>query len=304
DLKGIPTLVNRKIAPLKYGKKGNPGNQIFTDALNDELQLKKTDTIPWSGKNREMILNPISPGYLGLHYTIPLLNRDVIMNASGNKKKNDIISVSINGQTLIENIYLDKNGYTDDILSDTGLNILTLFAENFGNSLPNKGKLTLSIGGKLYVLDFADKADSAATFIVVKLYYDAANISETSFRTNPVPLQQRLEKNEKLTGDIISTSRQLTFGIWDDAVEDGDTISINIDGQWITRGFPVKKNPQFIKITLKPGPNMISFIGDNLGSIPPNTSVLEIIDGKKRKSFFMQSNLGEKNLIRIFYEVK
>ena len=85
-------------------------------------------------------------------------------------------------------------------------------------------------------------------------------------------------------------------------MEDGDSISINIDGYFLVRGFPVKNNPQFITVTLKPGANIISFIADNIGSIPPNTSVLEIIDGKKRKSFPMESGTGDKKLIKIFYD--
>ena len=55
---------------------------------------------------------------------------------------------------------------------------------------------------------------------------------------------------------------------------------------------------------IKPGPNTITYIADNLGSIPPNTSVLEIIDGNKRRSFSIETTIGENNLINIFYDVK
>ena len=55
---------------------------------------------------------------------------------------------------------------------------------------------------------------------------------------------------------------------------------------------------------MNPGPNVITFIADNLGTIPPNTSVLEIIDGKKRKSFYIETDMNKNNQIKIFYEVK
>ena len=113
-----------------------------------------------------------------------------------------------------------------------------------------------------------------------------------------------LQENEKLVGSIVATSKQVVLAIWDDAVEDGDSISININGEWIAKGFPVKKIPQFITVTLKPGGNTINFIADNLGSIPPNTSVLEIIDGKKRKSYTLETTVGENNLVKIFYDLK
>jgi hypothetical protein len=112
-----------------------------------------------------------------------------------------------------------------------------------------------------------------------------------------------LKPNEKLLGNILSTSRQVTLAIWDDAVEDGDTISININDKWVAKDFPVKKATQFLTVTLKPGPNTINFIANNLGSIPPNTSVLEIIDGKKRKAFMLETVMGENNLIKIFYQL-
>jgi hypothetical protein len=96
----------------------------------------------------------------------------------------------------------------------------------------------------------------------------------------------------------------LTFAIWDDAVEDGDSISLRINERWITQGFPVRKKPQFITVNLDPGPNYISFIADNMGSIIPNTSVLEIIDGKRRKSFHIETDLDQNNQVRIYYELR
>jgi len=55
---------------------------------------------------------------------------------------------------------------------------------------------------------------------------------------------------------------------------------------------------------LQPGSNAISFIADNIGSIPPNTSVLEIIDGNKRKSFMLESVPGENKILHIFYQLQ
>jgi hypothetical protein len=113
-----------------------------------------------------------------------------------------------------------------------------------------------------------------------------------------------LNRPGKIIGSIVAKSQQITFAIWDDAVEDGDTISISINDKWITKNFPVLKKPQFITVTLTPGPNVITFVAENLGSIIPNTSVIEIIDGKKRKSFFIETDLNQNNLIKIFYDLK
>ncbi len=117
-------------------------------------------------------------------------------------------------------------------------------------------------------------------------------------------VQKINERTTKLLGSLVSTSNEITLALWDDAVEDGDTISLNVNGNWIAKDFPVLKRPQFIKVTIKPGANSIVFVANNLGSIPPNTAVLEIIDGKKRKSFMIDTDLEKNNLVRIFYDFK
>jgi archaellum component FlaG (FlaF/FlaG flagellin family) len=117
-------------------------------------------------------------------------------------------------------------------------------------------------------------------------------------------INNALNRSGKVIGSIVARSQQITFAIWDDAVEDGDTISISINDKWITKNFPVLKKPQFITVTLEPGPNVITFVAENLGSIIPNTSVIEIIDGKKRKSFYIETDLDQNNLIKIFYDLK
>ncbi len=316
DFKGVPTLTVLRIQAKQNnlairdtmnlsGSRRTIAMQLINFLQSGDISLKKINNKPWDGIKRDSILIPqFSPAYFGLLDTVFLPTRDGIINLTSDKKKEkDIISVTLNGQVMLDKIRLNKKTHTEEILLDTGLNILTFFADNFGNSLPNTGKLKLEFGPKRLALDFTNKADSAATYIVVKLFCDPDKSKEIYFQNYTSTGEEiKLNKNEKLIGNIISTSKDIIFALWDDNVEDGDSISININGHWLVRGFPVKNNPQFITVTLKPGPNLISFIADNLGSIPPNTSVLEIIDGKKRKSFPMESNIGEKNIIKIFYD--
>ena len=316
DFKGVPTLTVLRIQAKQNnlairdtmnltGSRRTIAMQLINFLQSGDISLKKINNKPWDGIKRDSILIPqFSPAYFGLRDTVFLPTRDGIIHLTSDKKKEkDIISVTLNGQVVFDKISLNKKNHTEEILLDTGLNILTFFADNFGNALPNTGKLKLEFGPKRLALDFTNKADSAATYIVVKLFCDPDKFKEIYFQNYTSPGEEiKLKKNEKLIGNIISTSKDVIFALWDDNVEDGDSISINIDGHWLVRGFPVKNNPQFITVTLKPGPNVISFIADNLGSIPPNSSVLEIIDGKKRKSFPMESNIGEKNIIKVYYD--
>jgi hypothetical protein len=314
DVKGRPTLTISRLPSkpiagampdsLKFDKAYRPAALQLVDFLREvEIVLTKTSNIPWNDKNAERIVSPsLSPVYFGLLDSIFLPTRDGMVHLSS-IKKDDIVSVSVNGNIVIDRLALNKKPHTDDILLDTGLNVVVLFAENFGNNLPNTGKARFEFGRKKFNLDFARKIDSGASFIAAQFYFGANKDDEIYFQDYILLGDPPLKTNEKLMGSLLSRSKQLTLAIWDDAVEDGDTISININDKWVAKDFPVKKKTQFLTVTLTPGPNTINFIANNLGSIPPNTSVLEIIDGKKRKSFMLETVMGENNLIRIFYQV-
>ena len=161
----------------------------------------------------------------------------------------------------------------------------------------------------------------ASTCIILKIYYDEDPAKNTKFQSNSFDgnfetatsqnnynklnnkSKAQLSRQTKILGDLVSSSKQIVLAIWDDAVEDGDSISISVNGEWITQGFAVKKKPQFLNIFLAPGPNQITFVADNLGSIVPNTAVLEIIDGKKRKSFNIETDMDINNKVKIFYDI-
>lgn len=317
DLKGIPTLTISRLqskpmpVPAADTFQLNKVNKLTAINLINflkeaEIKLTKINTTQWNDAYSERIVSPaISPAYFGLLDTIYLKTQDGNLHLSDNKK-NDVVSITLNGRMVVDRIVLNKKPHAEDILLDTGLNLLVFFADNFANELPNKGKLNLEFGNKKFTLDFANRGDSAASFIVAKLYCEHDKEKDISFKEyNPYGRgEKKLQDNERLMGGIVSNSQQLTLAIWDDAVEDGDSVSINLNGNWVAKGFPVKIRPQFITVKLKPGTNTLTFSADNLGSIPPNTSIIEIIDGKKRKSFSLETILGENNLIKVLYDVK
>jgi hypothetical protein len=300
DLKGVPTLsLERMLLDDPKTKVATQENTVYKRLLlflkEDEIIFKKKDGVPWDGNNHDRILSPSeSPVYFGLLDTIHLKEREGNVTISGNKKKGiDIVSYALNGQTLMYMVEAGKKKIEDEILLDTGLNIIVFFADNFGNDLPSKAKMNISFPGKNVYMDFSEKKDTGSIFIAAKIYYDKEFTDETTFKVIEKPIRDSsLGDHEKMIGSIVVGSEKLTLALWDDAQEDGDSVSISIDGKWITS----------LEVVLKPGKNLIAFIPDNLGSIPPNTSVLEIIDGKKRKSYFMESNLGENNVIKIFYD--
>ena len=199
--------------------------------------------------------------------------------------------------------YLKKER-SDDIMIEPGTNVLAFFADYSINNNSSKGRLHCEFDKIKFNLNFNNPNDSGASFVAAKviLLQDKAKINSFQPYSYPGPGETPLQSHEKLVGSVTSSTKQIVLAVWDDAVEDGDTISISINNTSIAKNLLIKKRPQFINVTLRPGSNTILFVGENLGSIPPNTAVLEIIDGKNRKAFFLQTVPGENNLLKIFYQ--
>ncbi len=306
NAKGQPQLsINR--LPIKQN------SRMFTDSAAEALQkfiesgamqYTRISTMPWKDAYTDKILNPsLSPVYFGLTDTAYVTTRYGSYHAStGNKT--DMASAVFNGRPLFEQWLLTKKDRSEEIMIDTGGNVLAFFADYSVNNNLSRAVLRTEFEKRKFYLDFNNADDSGASFIAAKvtILQDKEKINSFQPYSYPGPGEPALQSNERLLGSIKSVTKQLTLAIWDDAVEDGDTISISINGTWITKGLLVKKAPQFITITLNPGPNTILFEANNLGSIPPNTSVLEIIDGKRRKAFFLETVPLENNLLKIFYD--
>lgn len=349
DNKGQPMLTVNRVTTGKYGadmpdiKSFAVSNIKTAETLraflkDAEISLRKKNHEPWQSLQADSMLHSPTYGtYYGIQDTVFVSSRECRIEFPGSKKNdNGIISVLFNGTTIIDQAYLGYKKPQEEVLLDTGLNTLVFYAENYGKTAANTGKMQISCGKNRSLLNFADKKDVGATFIVARIVYfppkeERSENENELWKLSPefqlqnsdnvfyypdkmksdaykkLPVKQvpdsTLYRNVKLLGNIDATARQITLAIWDDAVEDGDSISLSINGKWIVQGLAVKKRPQFIIVTLEPGQNKITFVADNLGSIIPNTSVLEIIDGKKRKSFMIDTDLNQNNLVNIYYDV-
>ncbi len=292
---------------------------------NNSIELKKLNNETLDKNTTDNILQPkYSKKYLGLHDTIFVKSTEFSIEFQKNKD-NDVISVQLNGSNIVDEIDSKKRRDNARVSLDTGLNLLCFFAEDEGSTVPYSGaSVKLKFDHFNKILSFKDTENIGANFIALRIYvegkgnenddeenpvlheidrknYEDSVIKGKSFSSDPNNISMR---ESSISGDYTTYSPQLIFAIWDDAVEDGDSISLSVNDIWITRTFPVKKKPQFLTVNLKPGTNVITFAANNLGGIPPNTSVLEIIDGKKRKSFYIETDLNKNNLVRIFYDIK
>ncbi len=74
----------------------------------------------------------------------------------------------------------------------------------------------------------------------------------------------------------------VTIQLWDDQQEDGDVLSLHLDGRNLLQHFALKKEKTTLLVKLSSGEHTLVLRAENLGSIPPNTAALLIDDGQQQ----------------------
>jgi len=129
----------------------------------------------------------------------------------------------------------------------------------------------------------------------------------------PVPQNSYIGLPDTIEGEPVKyqrvvevQGREATFYPYDNEKEDGDIVSININGVWVRDYYEIKNkkpNPArgaVIKCTLNPGDsNYLISKAWNVGSIPPNTLTVEISDGVSVQKVTINSDVGLSGGIRI-----
>lgn len=95
--------------------------------------------------------------------------------------------------------------------------------------------------------------------------------------------------------------KTITLNVYDNAVVDGDTISVFYNGKLLLSHQRLSEKPIVINLTLdeKQTRHEIVLFAENLGSIPPNTALIVIYAGDKRYELFSSASL-EENAVLVF----
>ncbi|ACU59713.1 hypothetical protein [Chitinophaga pinensis] len=367
-----------------------------------EIALKKINNTPWQHRDIRRILHPEGDSiYFGIYDKVDIYDSIVPLSIRDEDAiDKDTVTLLHNGKVLLDKAYITETGKVFQLPLDTGINIITLFADNYGRLPPNTGafRVKSSTGG--YIYDFTDRPNRYATFLVAQLnrvprkpVIDSTaqqiNLNKLSAdgrqgTTNTVNTKVTGNRPSTINGKMISSQEHTTAAtsgqqtsssdtddsqsdgstavstatqqdnisalngkhsahpewdtikpvllkpindkriterrnsllektfevneseimleLWDDAAEDGDSISIRLNGQEVVTGFPVKKKRQQLKVTLQEGENRLIMVADNLGSIPPNTAVLRIVAGALRRFVSIKTNMKQNNMLLIVYE--
>ncbi len=103
-----------------------------------------------------------------------------------------------------------------------------------------------------------------------------------------------------LTGkSVIINSDEISISVFDNEREDGDTVSLYLNGQWILREHLLTKNKTTVTVKIdRNADNYLILYAHNQGLVPPNTCSLTISDGKKEKYILLSSDLKNSDSVK------
>jgi hypothetical protein len=102
-------------------------------------------------------------------------------------------------------------------------------------------------------------------------------------------------------GHIEVNVKTINLKVYDNAIVDGDTVSILYNGKLLLTHQLLSEKAIELTIALDETQtrNEITLFAENLGSIPPNTALVVITAGKKRYELFASASL-EENAVLVF----
>lgn len=84
-----------------------------------------------------------------------------------------------------------------------------------------------------------------------------------------------------VTKTVNVTNRQINVTLWDDAAEDGDIVSIYLNGIWVMENYTLKKDGETFPFNINAGDNHIVLFAVNEGKSGPNTAAISINGNEK-----------------------
>ena len=274
----------------------------------DSIMLKKINNSPLADSSVRRILQPeTSDIYLGIYDRIVTGDSIAKMKVEDQEKYDkDTVTLLQNGKPLFYRNEINDHNRELRVRLDTGRNLFIFFADNYGGIPPNTGYLYMETDGKPYGFDLSNRSNVWGTFLVADVYFKPTAKNDLVVK-NDLKVQNKLNdqvaerKTEPVATIKVDTSA-IVLELWDGAVQDGDSISLRLNGKWVTTGFPVKNAVQKISIQLQPGENELLFMADNLGSIPPNTAELRIRYGQKTRVLGLNTDMRKNNTIKLILE--
>jgi Concanavalin A-like lectin/glucanases superfamily len=118
--------------------------------------------------------------------------------------------------------------------------------------------------------------------------------------TPPTPKEAPLEKrNNELVKQIVVEHDSVSVTLYDNGEIDGDSVTLIYNNKIITTHQRLSDKPITFILKVEPGNNRNELVmyAENLGSIPPNTALMVIYDGKKRYELNISSTKDSNGVV-------
>jgi hypothetical protein len=125
-------------------------------------------------------------------------------------------------------------------------------------------------------------------------------------KNNPtitIPSTTRSRENE-LVKTVTVTNEDISVRLYDNGEIDGDTISVYLDGKPIlsNKGLSTQPITVHLKMDESNPDHVLVMVAENMGRIPPNTSLMIVQDGDKRYSVSITSTEQKNAMVRFRYQ--
>lgn len=191
---------------------------------------------------------------------------------------NKILSSFNTGELKASNIATWQN-YTGEFVMAANTDVISLYMKN----------LTAGGCGNDFALDDIEINKCSLPVPVNKT--DTIKPVEQHFDNIPIPSVIEKRANP-IIQQIITEEAELSIELYDNGEIDGDTVSIFHNNELVINHAGISAKPVSLKLKVdKAHPHHeLVMVADNLGNIPPNTSLMIITAGKKRYEIFISSS--------------
>jgi hypothetical protein len=112
------------------------------------------------------------------------------------------------------------------------------------------------------------------------------------------------KRKAELVKEIKVDTGVIFIDFYDNGQIDGDTISVYVNNSPVVSNKRLTTKPVSIsvKIDLKKSEQELIMVGENLGSIPPNTALMIVNAGDKRYQLYLTSDEQKNAMVRFIYE--
>ena len=111
--------------------------------------------------------------------------------------------------------------------------------------------------------------------------------------------EKKFSRKVKIEKIFKASSNKITLKIWDLNLEDGDVISLYLNGENLLKDYTLLNKKYKLKMQLKEGINLFILHAENLGKQPPNTAAVSIKDGSKAHNMVLKSNMSRSAALEI-----